>query len=199
MINSFLNNILYKSRKHLLLAFVVITVCSCKNDMREVAELDKQSVSVEEAVNVESYLSQNAKVKAKLTAPLMLRYQTTENKTEFPKKLSVVFYDDKLQPESFLFANYGTYNENQQKVFLKDSVLIYNIKGDTMRTSELWWDQSQSSFYTDKPVDVKQKIPLTQHIIAQKGMRTDQTLQNPILYEVISPSYAVMPDSTLPQ
>ncbi len=199
MINSFLNNILYKSRKHLLLAFIVFTVCSCKNDMREVAELDKQSVSVEEAVNVESYLSQNAKVKAKLTAPLMLRYQTSEMKTEFPKKLSVVFYDDNLQPESFLFANYGTYNENQQKVFLKDSVLVYNVKGDTIRTSEMWWDQNQGLFYTDKPVNVRTITPINQDVLATKGMKSDQSFRNPMLYEVISPSYAIVPDSTLPQ
>lgn len=175
-----------------------LTLTSCKNNIADVKALSDTSTAVEEATNVESYLSQNARVKAKLNAPVMLRYQSQGQRTEFPKKLSVIFYDAALKPESFLFANYGRYNENENKVFLKDSVLIYNLKGDTMRTSELWWDQGQSKFYTDKPVDVKQRAPLTQHLIAIKGMDTDQTLLNPNLYDVIAPSYAIVPDSTLP-
>ena len=42
-------------------------------------------------------------------------------------------------------------------MFLRDSVVVINIvKGDTLRTSELWWDQKTEKFYTDKPVRIYQ-------------------------------------------
>ncbi len=48
---------------------------------------------------------------------------------------------------------YARYREYERKVFLKDSVVVINIlKGDTLKTDELWWDQDKEEFYTDRPV-----------------------------------------------
>ena len=59
-------------------------VWSCENDIREVQNLNQKTISVEEGKQIESYLSEGGKVKAKLTAPLMLRYQKDTPKVEFP-------------------------------------------------------------------------------------------------------------------
>jgi LPS export ABC transporter protein LptC len=56
--------------------------------------------------------------------------------------------------ESQLDANYGEYFEMRNKVFLKDSVRVFNNTGDTLYCQELWWDQSTQQFYTDKPVRI---------------------------------------------
>ena len=37
-------------------------------------------------------------------------------------------------------AKYGIYYDNLNKVFLRDSVMVINKEGDTLRTPELWWD-----------------------------------------------------------
>ena len=46
---------------------------------------------------------------------------------------------------------------SENKVFLKDSVVVINIiRGDTLRTDELWWNQDTQQFYTDKAVRIHQ-------------------------------------------
>jgi LPS export ABC transporter protein LptC len=129
---------------------------ACENDIKDVEALTGKKTSVEEGTNIVSYLSQEAIVKAKLEAPVMKRFQTDSPYVEFPKSLFVSFYNDSMQIENTLRANYGTYRENEHKVFLKDSIVVVNLKGDTLWCRELWWDQHKEQFYTDKPVRVRQ-------------------------------------------
>ena len=145
---------------------------ACENDLREVKALNEKRTSIEEGYQIESYLSQEARMKAKLTAPLMKRYLTDTPYVEFPRTLHVDFFDDSLRIESMLDAHYGKYKENEQKVFLKDSVVISNMKGDTLWCRELWWDQQLQQFNTNKAVRLHQP----DKIIYGKGLRAAQNM-----------------------
>ena len=132
-----------------------IFIYSCENDYQTVVHLGDKKTAVEEAKKVESFLSQDGKVKAKLTAPYMLRYLTDSTYVEFPRSLHVDFYNDTLAVQSQLDALYGKYHEWEKKVFLRDSVVVINkFTGDTLRSPELWWDQRTEKIYTDKPVRI---------------------------------------------
>jgi LPS export ABC transporter protein LptC len=170
-------------------------VCACENNYNEVKNLSKTKTSVEEATNVESYLSQDAVVKAKLTSPLMLRIQADTPRTEFPRTLRVEFYNDSSKPESHLFARYGRYLQNQGRVLLRDSVVVYNVKGDTMRTNELLWDQNKGSFSTDKPVYIHQP---NGNIINSIGMAASQDLDDIKLFKIQPTTFLYVADSTMP-
>ncbi len=104
----------------------------------------------EEATNIESFLSQGGVLKAKLKAPLMYRVNGDTIFTEFPKTLHVDFYNDSTKIETYLDSKYGKYFENLNKVYLRDSVVIITMKGDTLRSPDMWWDQNTKLFYTDK-------------------------------------------------
>ncbi len=164
--------------------------------MKQVQALSQKKTSIEQAVDVVSYLSQDALVKAKLTSPLMLRIQEDSPRTEFPNTLHVDFYNDSTKVESQLFAKYGRYMENQSKVLLRDSVVVFNVKGDTMRTNELWWDQNKGSFYTDKPVYIHQP---NGNIINSIGMTASQDLNDVQLYKIQPTTFLYVADSTIPQ
>ncbi|HUR65013.1 MAG TPA: LPS export ABC transporter periplasmic protein LptC, partial [Chitinophagaceae bacterium] len=69
---------------------------------------------------------------------------------EFPKNLHVDFYDDNNKVESWLDSRYGKYYETLNKVYLRDSVVVITMKGDTLKSPDLWWDQTTKMFYTDK-------------------------------------------------
>lgn len=162
----------------------VITGCffvlSCENDLRVVQRLNQKSVTVEEGKQIESYLSEGGKIKAKLIAPLMLRYQQDTPKVEFPKSLNVDFYNDSTKIDSKLSAKYGRYLQNENKVYLRDSVVVYNMVGDTLFCKELYWDQLKAIFYSDKNVIVHRPTGKTYG----KGMIADQnfkwfTIKNP--------------------
>ena len=94
---------------------------ACENDVNEVRELGKKKPNIEEGKNISSYLSMNGKMRAHLTAPLLLRFNSdTGKKTEFPNSLHVDFYNDSMKVESQLSAQYGRYLENENKVYLRE-------------------------------------------------------------------------------
>lgn len=130
-------------------------ISGCENKIEDIKQFTDKKTSVEQGIQIQSFLSQAGKMKAKLTSPLMKRY-TDSSYIEFPNRLHVDFYNDSTVVESELFAKYGRYKEGERKVFLRDSVVIFNSKGDTIHCQELWWDQQLEKYYTYKPVVIKQ-------------------------------------------
>lgn len=173
--------------------FFVFT--SCENDQAVVDSLFKKKIAIEEAKNVESYLSQSGATKARLISPYMLRVVADSPYLEFPRTLHVDFFDDSTVIESTVDARYAKYVEYDHKVLLRDSVLVQSIKnGDTLRTQELWWDQDKKEFYTDKPAHVYQRDKI---IFAKDGLRAAQDLTSYTFYKSSGPM--LVPNSGVPQ
>lgn len=171
-------------KTYLYFSILSILFVSCENDMRAVNELSIKKIGVEEGKYIESYMSTAGKVKAKLTAPLMLRSQYDSAKVEFPKTLNVQFYDSLLKPESFLFAKYGKYLEYDNTILLRDSIVLYNIKNDTLWCNQLLWDQNKGTFFTDKPVVISQDNGSIRQKVFARGMQSDQAFKNIDLFKV---------------
>ena len=170
-------------------------MCACENDVNEVRELGRRKVSVEEGKNIESYLSMNGKMKARLTAPLLLRYQgDSAHKAEFPNSLHVDFFNDSLKVESQLNAKYGRYLENENKVYLRDNVVAFNIKGDTLFCEELYWDQALEKFHTTKKVTMSRNFRRTL-VVSLDGMTSNQDLTNITFYRIQPNSFTYVSDS----
>jgi LPS export ABC transporter protein LptC len=149
-------------------------ISGCENSQTQINDITGKVPNVEEAVNIESYLSQQNIVKAKLTAPLMLRVQSDTVYVEFPKTLHVDFFDDSTRVETWLDSKYGKYYEQLNKVYLRDSVIVINVKGDTLRSPDLWWDQNLKLFYTDKYAEYHRK---DKHIFGGKGLEATQDMR----------------------
>lgn len=154
-------------------------------------DLAKKVTPVDQATNVESYLSQDGSMRAKLTAPLMVMMHADTPKTEFSKTLRVDFYDS-IKVQSKLFAKYGLYYTNKRLVFLRDSVIVFNMQGDTLRCEELWWDQDKELIYTTVPVHIRK--PDEQ--IDGTGMVADQNFTHWTINNAKGPINVA--DSTLP-
>lgn len=141
----------YRSLPQSVLLALLILLNACGNSDKTVYEYTRRVVMTEEAKDVVSYLSQDGEIRAKLTAPLMIRTNGDTISVEFPQTLHCDFFDDSTrQKESWLDSRYGIYYENLNKVYLRDSVVVISVNGDTLRTPDLWWDQNNKLFYTDK-------------------------------------------------
>lgn len=127
---------------------------ACVNSEEEVNELLSKKIGVDEATNIQGYMSNTGKMKARLRAPSMLRYQDSSSRVVFPKSIHVDFFNDSTRIENQLDARYAEYFEVKAQVFLKDSVRVFNNMNDTLFCQELWWDQNKQQFYTDKPVRI---------------------------------------------
>lgn len=147
-----------------------ILLYACENDMQKVADFGRRTQLPEDAHQVDIYLSQSGKMKARLQAPFMLRYNDTP-RIVFPQTLHSDFYDSLLTVSSYLDARYGVYYETMNKVYLNDHVKIVNVvKKDTIYCEDLYWDQNAGQFYTHRKVEIHQP---TQTIIG-KGLNANE-------------------------
>ncbi|MEP6597422.1 MAG: LPS export ABC transporter periplasmic protein LptC [Ginsengibacter sp.] len=168
-------------------------ICSCSNNYQEIQDLAKKKTTADKATNIESYLSQEGIVKAKLTAPLMTTTTVSDTpKTEFPNTLHVDFYNDSTKIQSRLFAKYGLYYNSKRLVFLRDSVVVFNVLGDTLRCEELWWDQNKELIYTNVPVHIRKP----DERIDGTGLVADQNFSHWTITNAKGPIN--VPDSSLP-
>ena len=155
---------------------------SCGNSDKDLNDYNSKSLGIEEIKNADINYTLGGKAKAKLLSPLMLRVQDVNPYVEFPKKLHVDFFNETGAVDSRLDALYGKYFEQESKVFLKDSVKVINIKGDTLYCDELWWDRNRkdNEFYTEKPVRIRTKT----QIINGVGMEARQDFKGYVIKKV---------------
>ena len=157
-------------------------VAGCENDPKDIYALTAKRIEVEEGTDIVSYLSQAGTMKAKLTAPKMLRVLADTVYVEFPNTLHVDFYNDSLEIETILDSRYGKYFERQDMIYLRDSVVVITVQGDTLRAEDLWWDQNKEMFYTDKYA----RYHTSDRVIhGGKGMEATQDLKSVTFKEPI--------------
>lgn len=186
-----------KYKKHLLLSILTCTIMllvSCGNSDKELDDYNFKALGVEEIKDADINYTLGGNAKAKLRSPLMLRVQDASPYVEFPKKLHVDFFNESGAVESRLDALYGKYYEMESKVFLKDSVKVINVMGDTLYCNELWWDRSRkgNEFYTDKPVRIRRKLQIIDGI----GMDASQDFK---AWHIINPVGVInVPNSQFP-
>ena len=190
-----INTSLYKNTK---LAVALLSSCffmmACENNVNEVQALGSRIGGIDVGKDVSIFISTDGKMTAKLMAPLMNKYLLDSGKMiEFPASLKVDFYKDSLVVESKLTANYANYIEAENKVFLRDHVVVYNILGDTLWSEEMYWDQNTNTFHTDKDVIVKQHNPIAK--IYGKGFEANQNLTDIKIFKPQANSYAIISDS----
>jgi LPS export ABC transporter protein LptC len=149
---------------HTKMIAVFLTSClfivSCGEKQEAPTNL-KKKVGVEIAQYVTVRYSVGKTRKAFLSAPLMNRVADTIVYTEFPNKVHVDFYNaDTL--ESKLDAHYAKYKETESRIFLKDSVTVINIKGDTLHAKTLYWDKNRTGaeFYTSDSIWIRTKTQI---------------------------------------
>jgi len=176
---------------------VIMALCmcvftaACENDEKDIPVLNRKKVQIEEGKNISTFMSTDSgTMKAHLTAPLMLNYRTDSPYVEFPKGIHVDFYVqvpngpklEVLPIETTVDAKYSKYLQGSQLVLLRDSVVVFNkITGDSLHTQELWWDQKQGIYHTDKPAYIYIKAS-DDHQVGHDGMWALQNFSKWTLY-----------------
>jgi len=182
-------------KQNAVVILFVLLLFSCENTDKELQDMSSKNLGIEEVKNADINYTLGGKAKAKLISPLMLRVQDANPYVEFPKKLHVDFYNDTGSVDSRLDALYGKYFEAESKVFLKDSVVVINVLGDTLYCQELWWDRNRTGFefYTDKEVRIRRKLQIIDGI----GMEARQDFKEWVIKNV-SNSFIRVPNSQFP-
>lgn len=113
-----------------------------------------------ETTNVLTLVSDSAKLKFQLTAPLEQRYENGDD--VYPKGMLVTFYsaDGKKTIINTLTAKYGKFEKAKNLYTMRGAVRVINVpEQQNMTTEELFFDQNKQLIYTDTAMFVKVETP----------------------------------------
>ena len=131
-------------------AFMLVFL-SCEsnlNDIRKSNQLEFSPVGEAEDFNLK--YTDSGKIKAILISPQMLDYSHLDFPfTEFPKGINLTIYDD-FQNKSFVTANYAVSYSASNIIDLSGKVKITTHDGKILETEQLYYDQSNEWFFTQK-------------------------------------------------
>jgi LPS export ABC transporter protein LptC len=135
----------------LLSLSLLFTACE-KNDIEKINFLnnDKDYPDIIGS-NVEVIYSDSAKVKVKMTAPSLKQFnQAKKPYSEFPEGMNVEFYNDSLQLESEIQADYAIYYTEERLWHAKGNVIAKNIKtNERLDSEELYWNEEKEEIYSE--------------------------------------------------
>jgi LPS export ABC transporter protein LptC len=156
----------------LLASCCLLPLSSCRTDMQTIQQLaSEENLPNESAKEAEILYSDSGKVKMKMLARRLNRYSSSENPyMELPEGVHIYFYDDSLNVNSELKADYAIRYERNGKMEAKRSVEVVNIKGEKLNTEHLIWEEEKELIYTEAFV----KITTADEVIYGDGLESNQ-------------------------
>ncbi|PKP04946.1 MAG: LPS export ABC transporter periplasmic protein LptC [Bacteroidetes bacterium HGW-Bacteroidetes-6] len=169
--------------KSIVAVFAATMLFSCGNSSETIKELPvRDTLPIEEAHDVIMYYSDSGMMKAKMTAPLMRRYEDINRRSvlKLPDGLKVVFYDSVQQPETTMTARYGERFDELQRIEVKYDVVVLTTDSKKLYSNHLIWDERLHKIYSDVFV----KIITPDKIIWGDGFESDERFDQ---YHIIRP------------
>lgn len=129
----------------------LLVLSSCESNFREVQKSNFAEFTPSgEADSIDLKYTDSGKIKSILVSPKMLDYATVEFPfTEFPKGIKVTMYDNKGK-KTFITSKYAITFKNTDLIDLQGNVKITNEAGQLFETEQLYFDQKNEWFYTEK-------------------------------------------------
>lgn len=148
------------------LFFLVLIFVSCSNDPKLVQEfVSSEVLPIEKIEGAEMLHTENGKLKVKIVATTIERFNNQEPQLVFSNHLVVYFYNDSALVQSTLQAEYAEINDEKKLMTAKENVILTNIAGKKLESEELIWDEKNTKIYTDKKV----KITTGKEVIEGEG------------------------------
>lgn len=121
------------------------------------ALINNPPVNQEIAKDVVIYYSDSAQVRVRITAPTLIRnLDRGKPNEEFPDGIFVEFLNNRQRVYSRLKADYGIRETLKKQIITRRNVEMYNAKGETIKSSELIWDENDEILFTEKYVMIIQ-------------------------------------------
>lgn len=152
--------------KIICLLFSTLLVVACTNDPKLVQDFvsDKEQ-AIEQIKGAELLHTENGKIKVRIVANKIERFQNQQPGLIFSKQMEVYFYNDSSDLQSTLMANNASIDEEKKIMLAENNVVLTSIDYKKLETEELVWDEKKDKIYTDKKV----KITIGSEVIYGEG------------------------------
>ncbi|WP_134385159.1 LPS export ABC transporter periplasmic protein LptC [Flavobacterium psychrophilum] len=138
-------------KKVLLLIVTTLFFISCESNINEVRKINVVEFNpIGEAKDFNLKYTDSGKIKVVLVSPQMLDFSQLDFPfTEFPKGIKVTIYDTQGN-KSFVTSNYAISYTNSNLIDLSGKVKITTNDGKILETEQLYYDQKNEWFFTQK-------------------------------------------------
>lgn len=129
----------------------VMLLASCESKFKDVQRMNSVAFSPwVQAENINLKYTDSGKVKAIMLSPLMLDFSNLEYKfNEFPKGVNITLLDNDGK-KTFVVADYAINYAKTDIIDLQGNVKISTTDGKQLTTDQLYYDQKNEWFYTEK-------------------------------------------------
>jgi LPS export ABC transporter protein LptC len=158
---------MYRRANYLLCVFIAAGLTavgmfssSCTNDLKKIQEISAKQVNsgADTTRGVDAIISDSARVKARMIAPLMLEYEFPDISKSYKllsKGVKIIMFDKSgLKESGTITADTAYYYANKKMIKLRKNVVATSAKGDIFKSQELNWDQLNHTIVSTKPVDI---------------------------------------------
>ena len=149
---------MFKNKTHIIInssvALLVATLFfSCTNDIKKVRDfLADKNLPIGVSKNIYTVYKDSGRITTKIISPLVHDYSNREAHpySEFPKGLHITKIENNGDSTTVV-GNYAiTYSKTEISEIREDVVVTNYAKKYTLFTSQLFWDQKQHFFITEK-------------------------------------------------
>ncbi|MCW2118670.1 LPS export ABC transporter periplasmic protein LptC [Flavobacterium sp. 7A] len=136
---------------YIVTAIAVTFFFGCESNFKEVQKINfSEFIPGGDADNVNLKYTDSGLIKVVLLSPKMLDYSNISFPfTEFPKGIDVTLYDKKAKTTK-VTSNYAISYSQTGIIDLQGKVRIISQDGQKLETEQLFYDQKNEWFYTEK-------------------------------------------------
>lgn len=142
--------------------------------------------------SIQTILSDSGQFVMRIKAPRQNDFEGGDR--EWPDGVFVEYFDDKGNVTTFFKANYVYYTKNEKLYHAKGNVVVKNYEnGDELNTEELFWNEKDEEYYTEKFVTIKTEG----EVHTGEGLNANQDFTT---YRILKPSgtFSLEDDPTNP-
>jgi LPS export ABC transporter protein LptC len=154
---------------------------SCENSIQVIHEITQRDTLADVSADTITYFrSDSGRVKMRLEAPTMNRYEGNNPSLEFPDGFEAFFYDSVMEITSRIRANYGISYENIKLLEARNDVEVENYETqERLNTESLFWDQRKRIIFTRAFVKITSpdKVIFGDSLVATEGF-DQRTIHN---------------------
>lgn len=165
---------------HILISFILLTTYSCGGESTEIAikSPKRETIPVLKAKNVSTIISDSGIIRFKITTPQWLVYdKAKEPYWKFPIGIKFDRFTQGGKIEAKMQADRAIYIESKYLWRFDGNVLVKNLNGEIFETEQLFWDDANRKFYSDKNIKITQKNKIIKGI----GFESNSTLTRYII------------------
>jgi len=166
---------------NIIATFVVMMFFSCENSLQVIHEITQRDTLADVSADTITYFrSDSGRVKMRLEAPAMNRYEGNNPSLEFPNGFEAFFFDSAMQITSRIRANYGISYENIKLLEARNDVEVENYETqERLNTESLFWDQRKRIIFTRAFVKITSpdKVIFGDSLVANEGF-DQRTIHN---------------------